>query len=191
LRAAELVSGTVTLLTVIHGSNSPQVRSFNEAIAAHQKSKEAAFRIARLDLDSAIGTLTNLKRELDAGIVGNVRQAVTGEILADLLQLAKVALDEGTEASKNVAAVLAAAAYEDTIRRMGSSFCAIQTRDDLSTIVIALKDGGVLQGAQFGTVQAQLQFRNDALHTHWAKIDAIGVSTVIQLVQALILKHFA
>lgn len=144
-----------------------------------------------MDADSATGALTNLKREIDGGLVGNVRQEVTGEVLADLLQLAKVALDEGSEGSKNVAAVLAAAAYEDTIRRMGSSFCGVQTREDLSKIIVALKDGGVLQGAQFGTVQAQLQFRNHALHAQWSGIDAVGVSTVIQLVQALLLKHFS
>jgi hypothetical protein len=90
-----------------------------------------------------------------------------------------------------VAAVLAAAAFEDTIRKMGAQLCGIQTRDDLSKIVIALKTQGILVGAQFGTVQAQLQFRNDALHADWNKIDAVGVRTVLQLVQELLLKHFS
>src|SRR6266571_8965873 len=39
-------------------------------------------------------------------------------------------------------------------------------------------------------VQAQLQFRNDALHADWNKIDVVGVRTVLQLVQELLLKHF-
>jgi hypothetical protein len=38
-----------------------------------------------------------------------------------MLTLAKEALDEGSEGGKNVAAVLTAAAYEDTIRRMGAT----------------------------------------------------------------------
>jgi hypothetical protein len=132
-----------------------------------------------------------LKGEVDAGLIGNIRLEVTGEVLSDFLQLAKSCLDEGTEDSKNVSAVLTAAAFEDLIRRMGSAFCGIQTRDELQKIVVALKNAGVLIGAQFGTVQAQLQFRNDALHADWTKIDFVGVRTAILLVQELLLKHFS
>jgi hypothetical protein len=139
----------------------------------------------------ASGALRNLKGEVETGLIGNLRLEITGEVLSDFLLLAKSALDEGTEDGKNVSAVLTAAAFEDLIRRMGASFCGIQTRDELQKIVVALKNAGVLVGAQFGTVQAQLQFRNDALHADWQKVDAIGVKTVMVLVQELLLKHFS
>lgn len=127
---------------------------------------------------------------LNLGCVGTLERTVTGEVLADFLQLAK-ALEPLNDKTKNVAAVLGAAAFEDTIRRMGGQFCGIHDREDLSSIVTALKTKGVLVGAQFGTVQAQLQFRNDALHADWGKIDVVGVRTILQLVQELLLKHFS
>jgi hypothetical protein len=132
-----------------------------------------------------------LKNEIELNLIGNMRMEVTGEVLGDFLLLAKSSLDEGTVDGKNVAAVLTAAAFEDLIRRMGSAFCGIHTRDELHKIVVALKTAGTLVGAQFGTIQAQLQFRNDALHADWTKIDAIGVRTVMLLVQELLLKHFS
>ena len=139
----------------------------------------------------ALGTLQTLKREVETGLIGNLRLEITGEVLSDFLLLAKSSLDEGTEDGKNVSAVLTAAAFEDLIRRMGANFCGIQTRDELHNIVVALKTAGVLVGAQFGTVQAQLQFRNDALHADWKKIDPMGVKTVMLLVQELLRKHFS
>jgi hypothetical protein len=83
----------------------------------------------------------------------------------------------------NVAAVLVAAGFEDTIRRMGAAFCNIHTRDPLQNVVVALKNAGVLVGAQFGTVQAQLQFRIDALHADWTKRKAeVGSSRRFALI---------
>ena len=102
-----------------------------------------------------------------------------------------MSLEEGGEASKNVAAVLAAAAFEETIRRMGAAFAGIVDRDDLSKIIVELKQQGILQGSQVGVVQSHLQFRNDALHADWNKIDHVAVSTALQLVQHLLLKHFS
>jgi hypothetical protein len=85
-----------------------------------------------------------LKHEVEEGLVGNLRREVTGEVLGDLLQLAKTALDEGTEPSKNVAGVLVAAAFEDTLRRMGTLYCGIHTRESLPNILVALKNADVL-----------------------------------------------
>jgi hypothetical protein len=83
----------------------------------------------------------------------------------------------------NVAAVLVAAGFEDTIRRMGAAFCNIHNRDPLQNVVVALKNAGVLVGAQFGTVQAQLQFRNDALRADWTKRKAeVGSSRRFALI---------
>jgi hypothetical protein len=39
-------------------------------------------------------------------------------------------------------------------------------------------------------VQSHFQFRNDAMHADWNKIDRVAVSTVFALVQELLLKHF-
>ncbi len=189
--ASDLLQGTTTLLAFTHGQRSPQLLAF-EAQIASARSKDVHWTFRTTEVRSiALGALRTLKRETETGLIDNLRREITGEVLSDFLQLARSALDEGTEDGKNVSAVLTAAAFEDLIRRMGGSFCGIQTRDKLHKIVVALKTSGVLVGAQFGTIQAQLQFRNDALHADWAKIDAIAVKTVMLLVQELLLKHFS
>jgi hypothetical protein len=189
--ASALTQGTTTLLALTHGQRSPQLSAFETDIASAQASEANSMVRAMVVRSIAFGALRNLKGEVETGLIGNLRLEVTGEVLSDFLLLAKSSLDEGTEEGKNVSAVLTAAAFEDLIRRMGTTFCGIQTRDELHKIVVALKTAGVLVGAQFGTIQAQLQFRNDALHADWTKIDAIGVKTVMLLVQELLLKHFS
>ncbi len=189
--AGELYQGTLTMLQLTHGENSPQMSAFKDLIASHQKSKQAPYRIWAEIAMSAQGVLRSLAQEVDKGLVGNLRREITGEVLGDLLQLAKATLDQGTESSKNVAAVLAAAAFEDTIRRLGAIYCGIQTRVALPDILTQLKNANILKGSQVGVVQSHFQFRNDALHADWSKIDTVAVGTVISLVQELLLKHFS
>jgi len=189
--ASALTQGTTTLLALTHGQKSPQLSALETDIASTQANEQNSMVRAMVVRSIASGALRNLKAEVETGLIGNLRLEITGEVLSDFLLLAKSSLDQGTEEGKNVSAVLTAAAFEDLIRRMGTTFCGIQTRDELHKIVVSLKTAGVLVGAQFGTVQAQLQFRNDALHADWKKIDAIGVKTVMLLVQELLLKHFS
>jgi hypothetical protein len=66
---------------------------------------------------------------------------IGGEVLRDLLGLARVALDED---QKDVAAVLAAAAFEDTMRRMGRELAYIQDRPKLSDVLQTLQAKHVL-----------------------------------------------
>ena len=60
-------------------------------------------------------------------------------------------------------AVLAAAAYEDTIRRMGGAFAGMVGRDDLRKVIDALKDKGILVPPQLGIALSYMNFRNHAL----------------------------
>ncbi len=190
--AGELYQGALGMLGLTHGENSTQVAALRDAVASHQKNhQEHHFRIARETADSSLGALKNLRHEVEKGLVGSLRREVTGEVLGDLLQLGKVTLDEGTDSSKNVAAVLVAAAFEDTIRRLGATYCGITTRESLPDILARLKAAEVLKGSQVGVVQSHFQFRNDAMHADWNKTDVVGVKTVMALVQELLLKHFS
>jgi len=65
------------------------------------------------------------------------------------------------------------------------------SREGLPEILLKLKNADVLKGSQVGVVQSHFQFRNDAMHADWSKIDVVGVRTVIALVQELLLKHFS
>jgi hypothetical protein len=189
--ATELYQGALTMLGLTHGDNSSQISALRDLVASHQKSKESHFQITRGISSSAIGSLKSLKREVEGGLVGNLRREVTGEVLGDFLQLAKEELAKGTSEGKNVAAVLAAAAFEDTIRRLGATYCGISEREGLPAILAELKKAEVLKGSQVSVVQAHFPFRNDAMHADWTKLDAVAVGTAISLVQELLLKHFA
>ncbi|MGH9256756.1 MAG: hypothetical protein ACRD3C_19520 [Vicinamibacterales bacterium] len=134
------------------------------------------------------GTLDAIKGDVESGLVGDLRRRAVGEVIADMLMLAKETLADG---ATSVAAVLAAAAFEDTIRRMASILANIHDRRKLSDVLIALKDAKALEGAQFGIGQSYLQFRNDAMHADWSKVDGPAVSSCIGFVEQLVLKHFS
>ena len=141
-------------------------------------------------VECSLGTLRSLKREIEGGLTGNLRQQVAGEVLTDLIQLSRTTLSEGDKA-KNVAAVLAAAAFEDTIRRMGKTFAGVIGHDDLSEVLKKLKDAGTMQGPQVGIAQSYLSFRNHALHANWEKIEKESIHSVLGFVEQLLLKHFS
>jgi len=185
-----LFQGTLTVLSAVHGPKSLQVTALQEAASeANRKSTRLQSNIT--DLNRAVrGTLKNLKAELDTGLAGSLQKRLTGEVLTDLVQLARTVLDNPGDDAKNVASVLAAAAYEDTIRRMGSSFAGMMGERDLSDVIEGLKNKGVLVSPQLGIAQSFLNFRNRALHANWDQIDRAAVNSVLGFVQELLLKHF-
>ena len=136
------------------------------------------------------GSLQNLKAELDAGFAGSLQKRMAGDVLTNFIQLARAVLNEPGDNAKNVAAVLAAAAYEDTIRRMGAEFAGVMGRDDLSDVIEALKKAGVLQSPQLVIALSYLSFRNHALHAQWEKIERESVHSTLGFVEQLLLKHF-
>ena len=90
-----------------------------------------------------------------------------------------------------MAAVLAAAVYEDTIRRMGFMFAGITDRPKLQMVINSLKERGTLKGAQVSIAQSYLPFRNDALHADWGKIERESIMSVLGFVEELLVKHFS
>lgn len=189
-KGTELLQGTLTIMTEAYGHGSPHVRSFQEV---HTRAFEdgpagdIGFR-ARQAVPVIRGALENVLGELDAGLIGNLRKEITGEIITDFIQLARKTLEGQTEGAKNVAAVLAAAAYEDTIRRMGRDFAGVLGQDDLSDVINALKSQGVLKSPQLGVALSYMSFRNHALHANWEQIDRSSVTSVLGFVEELLLK---
>src|SRR5207247_10616298 len=125
----ELEQATTTLLTLVYGKTSQQFAAFSKQMDA-VSSKSGAHQTGRGYLSQIVthlcqGTLRAMKADIDAGFTGNLRQQITGEVLTDLIQLSRTILYEQGEKAKNVAAVLAAAAFEDTIRRMGATIAGV------------------------------------------------------------------
>jgi hypothetical protein len=188
-KSHELFQGTLSLLVLLYGQSSSQVESLKNnagSIINSQPPQVAHRHIARL----AIGALNNLKGEIEAGVVGSIRKAMTGEVLADFLQLSRAALHEKGDDAKNVASVLAAALFEDTIRRLAAAN-AIPHNEKLQDVITALKDNGVLQGSQVGIANSYLNFRNNSLHAQWDKVGRESVASVLGFVEQLLVKHFS
>jgi hypothetical protein len=190
-KAEELAPGTTTLLALVYGDRSPQLGSYARQL-------DRIFDHAHTDIGRdnqiggvSLGTLRNLKREIESGLTGNLRQQITGEVLTDLIQLSRTVLIEQGDKAKNVAAVLAAAAFEDTIRRMGKNFAGLIGEDDLSEVLKTLKEADVMKGPQVGIAQSYLSFRNHALHANWDKIEKESIYSVLGFVEHLLLKHFS
>jgi hypothetical protein len=190
-KVAQLPHGCISLLSLVYGEDGIQLKHFRERLKDISREHENHIRRENAIANEAIGALKNLKREIESGLTGSIRQQVTGEVLTDFIQLSRAALDQHTDGAKNVAAVLAASAFEDTIRRMGATLAGVLGRDDLSEVLTKLKDAGVIQSPQIGIAQSYLSFRNHALHANWDKIDSASIQSILGFVEQLLLKHFA
>jgi hypothetical protein len=190
-KVAEAAQFATSMLTAFYGPQSPQLEAFQCDREAIAKSKDPestrAFGLSLL----ALGTIANVKAELEAGLIVKLRALVAGEILAELVRLGKEILDEQTDAAKNVAAVMTAAALEDLIRRLGLELGGVTDRRSLQDVITSLKSVGVLKGGEIGIAQSFLQFRNDSLHADWAKVSRVQVESCIAFIESMLVKHFS
>ena len=149
---AEVQQGTLTLAQLVYGLNSHAALTILESAktAPARKDGTIANNYVHDVWPAAKGVLAAMRKEVEAGLVGDLRRRGVGETLADMLTLAKEAVSDG---ALNVAAVLAAAAFEDTFRRMESTLAAVYDRRPLSEVLIALKQA-ILDGAPFTIAQA-------------------------------------
>ena len=189
VRGHELYNGALSLIALLYGPNSPQLKSFT------QKAETITERFSGTGLADNLsflsrGALQNMRAEIEAGVVGSLQRTITGEVLADFLQLARAALDEKRDEAKNVAAVLTAALFEDTIRRLATAN-GIPHIEKLQDVITELKDKGVLQGSQVGIANSYLNFRNSALHAQWDRIERESVASVLGFVEQLLVRHFS
>jgi hypothetical protein len=189
--STEATQFATTMLTTLHGPESPQLRQF--LARAAEISRSSFTHVMGTDYAlwlHACGAIRNAVSEIDGGLILKLRVAVAGEVLAELLRLAKEILGDHTEEAKNVAAVLVAAGFEDLHRRMGEEFAGVPGRPDLQDVIIALKDKGVLKGGEIGTAQSYLKFRNDSLHADWKNVSRAQVESCVAFIEGLLVKHF-
>jgi hypothetical protein len=184
-KSGEALTFAVSMGTAFYGANSPQVEAIRRRVESISKEKGATYpEIAVYEF--ALGCIHNMAAEIKSGLVQSIRLGVVGEVLADLVAMAKDALNEK---SVQVAAVLTAAAFEDLLRRLGQEKAGITSRIKLDQVLAELKDKGILQGGEPGVAQSFLKFRNDSLHADWANVTESQVSSCLGLLDSLIIKH--
>ena len=182
--------GTISLMQALYGSKSSQEQALSTYIERlREKVHPSNQSIINQSILAIKGTLTSIKAELDSGFIGTLRGRLTGETLTDFIKLARTVLEEANNDAKNVAAVLAAAAFEDVIRRL-ADLRGGKTTEKLADVLIWLKDMGVLQGSEVGIAQSYLSFRNRALHAKWDEVHLPSVESVLAFTEQIILKNF-
>jgi hypothetical protein len=189
--SAEAIQCATSMITTFYGPESAQMKVFRATMDGIAKEK-VGYQQTKLRVN-ARGTIKNIKAEISAGLVKSVRALVAGEILAELVAVAKETLSEtqDPEVAKNIGAVLVASAFEDLLRRMGSEFAGITDRPKLEKVINILKEKEVLKGGEPAMVQGHLKFRNDSLHADWNQVERSQVDSCLALVESLLGKHFS
>lgn len=142
--------------------------------------------------DSSVRTLKALfqsaKEDFEGGYVFDVDLRVSGEVFGDFVALARRTLSDG---HKDVAAVLACAALEDSLKRY-SQVNGLEINDKtMQEVVNSLKAQGLVVGAQKSLLDAMPRIRNLAMHAEWEKISEPDVSSVIGFVEQFLLTKFS
>jgi hypothetical protein len=177
----------ISMFTALYGPRSPQLISLQEGL--EQSGRGASGHYGKQEY--ALNAITNTIEELKSGLIVNVRTQVVGEVLAELVVLGKEILADDTDSSKNVSAVLIAAAYEDLIRRLGSEFAGVTSRPKLEQVLAALKNADILKGGEIGLGQSYLKFRNDSLHADWTNVQTSQIQSCAAFIENLLMKHFS
>jgi len=187
--SGEVHQFTVSLLAFVYGQESPQMRAYQADVGAISKSKDGSVPGQMFDL--AQGTLRNVKAEVEGGLVENWRAQIAGELLAELVRLGKEILSDEADEAKNVGAVLIAAAFEGTLRRLGEEQAGVIGRPPMQDVISSLKTADVLKGGQVHTANGYLKFRNDSLHADWQNLDRPQIEGCILFLESLFEKHFS
>jgi hypothetical protein len=191
VNSSEQVQFATSMLTMLHGAQSTQLKAFSDGCAAISKNSSGAGNAAHHLYHHAQGAIRNAIAEVEGGLIVSLRTQVAGEIFSELVGLGKEAMEDDTESAKNVSAVLIAAAFEDLMRRMGSELAGVVGRPKLEEVLTALKNAGILKGGEVGTAQSYLKFRNDSLHADWAKVQKSQVQSCTAFIETLLVKHFS
>jgi hypothetical protein len=134
------------------------------------------------------GIFISAKEDFEGGYVFDVELRVSGEVFGDFITLAHQALSEG---HKDVAAVLACAALEDSLKRYAIANGLDVGDKTMQEVVNVLKAGGFVAGAQKSLLETMPRIRNFAMHADWGKLSAPDVSSVIGFVEQFLLSKFS
>src|SRR5438874_12696596 len=112
---SELLQGTTSIMTLVYGANSPQLKALQGTLDSLRLHLHGIESVLGQQSSAVQGALLNIRSEIKAGLIVNLTQQITGDVLTDFIALARTVLDQNGDGTKNLAAVLAAA-FEDTIR---------------------------------------------------------------------------
>lgn len=184
---AEIASGTLKLFELLYDRHSPQVEQVL-ALRKQMFDNVSHSREVNLFRKRLYGYLRALKSDVTEGRIVNLQTEARGEVFGDFIVLARRALDEG---EKNVAAVLACAALEDSLKQCANSHNLNVGDEEMSTVINALKSKGVISRPDGTSLKGYTQLRNKAFHAQWDEIDIPHLQGLLAFTEGFLVKHFS
>ncbi len=181
-------AGTLNVVSTLYGSGASQVKALMEM---HKFSNTRGYSTDWLIssfAESLDGVLLNTREEIEAGLITSIASEAAGEVIGDIVALAKSQLREGY---KDVAAVLAAAALEDALKRKAQELGINVENKTLSSVINSLKSKAFFKGAQAPIVSSYVKLRNAAMHADWTKISETDVSSLLGFLEPFLVEHFS
>ena len=181
-------AGTLNVVSTLYGSGAPQVKALMEM---HKLSNTRGYGTSWLIssfAESLDGILLNTREEIEAGLITSIASEAAGEVIGDIVALAKSQLSDGY---KDVAAVLAAAALEDALKRKAQELGINVENKTLSSVINSLKSKSFFKGAQAPIVSSYVKLRNAAMHADWTKISETDVSSLLGFLEPFLVENFS
>ncbi len=166
------------LINCIYDENSDHYLNF---------SKHSEKVPSNLNSRTLFGLFLAAKDDYEKGFFKNMQYSISSEIFTDLIVLAKECLENN---NLNGAAILAAVALEDTLKKFAELKGLNAENKDLDGVVGLLKSHGLLEGAEAKLIAPYIKVRNQAVHAEWEKIQESAVGSMIGYVENFLLSKF-
>ena len=182
-RLEELVSSTISILSKLYGLNHSHVKDFMDKVKMYRSYSNEEHQI----LNCCLGKLNAIESDIKFGLLNTIEKQISGEVFGDFIKAAKASFEEN---QKDIAAVLACAALEDLLKRLGKiNSLAIEDKS-MNDVVNSLKRAGIIKGPQASLIGAYVTLRNKTFHAEWNKIDAADVKSLISFTEQMLLQNF-
>ena len=166
------------LIRGVCGPESVHFASMRDLLEGHIVSEQRA--------QMAAGILAAARVDYEGGYLFDLQAVLSAEILGDFVFLSRRALTEGF---KDVAAVLAAAALEDALKRYARAN-GLEVEDKvMQEVVSALRAKGLVGGAQKALLEVMPKLRDFAMHANWDKFTEADVNSIIAFVEQFLITH--
>lgn len=186
---SEVYMGAFTLAAILYGEDSPQLGAIRQLdhVLKLPDSSPAMRGVHNVAEQKLKGMLESFRHELEERLSYSVRVEASSQVLIDFLDMARRALDGG---QIDVAAVLACAALEDSLKRY-AQIHHLPVRDQpLSELIDTLEAAGLVNGDQGELLCSYNAIRRKAFRAEWDALEAADVRRVMAFVEGFLLQRF-
>jgi hypothetical protein len=132
------------------------------------------------------GIFQALINDIDAGLLGDIRDKISAEVFDNFIDHAEYYLREGR---KNEAGVIAGVVFEDSIRRIYRKTIGDDGSQQLEDLINSLAKHAIISGLQSKQAKVASHVRTKATHAKWNDFDVAGVENTIQITR-IFLRQF-